>query len=100
MWIFNITFHPDAAARDELLTYLREQLIPALMAGGLLRRPGLMEIRLDPAPGYALQFQLDSETALREFLQSYWPAHQQSLTERFGESVPFFVTRMKKIPLE
>ncbi len=97
MWILNITFHPDDSVRQALLDYLRARLIPAITVGGLLHSPVLMEIHIHNAPGFALQFDVTDEADLQEFMEKYWPGYRKAIWERFGESVPFFITRMKKI---
>ena len=97
MWILNITFHPDPGARDTLLEFVRKDLIPAILAHGLLSHPVLMEIHTGHAPGYALQFHIPQETDLDRFLHHSWPVHRQNIMERFGETAPFFLTKMKKL---
>ncbi len=97
MWIFNITFHPDDSVRQALLDYLRTRLIPVLTSENMLQSPVLMEIHMLDAPGFALQFDVKDEAVLNEFMEKYWPGYRKAIWARFGESVPFFITRMKKI---
>ena len=99
MILYNITFNVEDDIKEQWLSYMEENFIPAMIKSGLLETPVLSELLLDEPQGtsYALHFQVKDMDALRRFQRKEWRPILEALYKKFGDKVVFFPTEMKVI---
>ncbi|NPA43202.1 MAG: DUF4286 family protein [Chlorobi bacterium] len=96
---YNITFNVEDDVRDQWLRFMQEELIPAMLASGLLKEAVLSELMVDEPQGtsYALLFTGDSGDDVARFRSDELGGHLEQLRRRYGDKVVFFPTEMKVI---
>lgn len=98
--VYNTTFVMEEATRERFVTFMRAVYVPGLLCGGVLHEPKLM--RIQPAEGdedqalsYALQFVVQSKSALQSHLRGAAKPYVEELKEVFGDSLMSFTTLMQ-----
>jgi hypothetical protein len=100
MMIYNVTFKVDEAVHDAWLPWMREKLIPAVMATGLFldhRICRLQEQEGDPDPTYVVQYTAEGPGQLQRYEQEHAASFARELSDRFGTRCLAFRTWMTVI---
>jgi hypothetical protein len=101
MFILNITFLISRSQVDPWLVWTKNDLIPYMLASGLLSDPQLARVVGQEEDGlsYALQFRAHNRRVLEQWSELHANGMQQLCSERFGNSALFFSTVLELQPL-
>jgi hypothetical protein len=100
MMICNVTFKVDQAVHDAWLAWMRETLIPAVMATGLFldhRLCRLQDQEGDPDPTYVVQYTAEGPAQFQSYERQYAASFTRVMSDRFGTRCLAFRTWMTVI---
>lgn len=104
MIIFNTTYHVENLIADDFIKFLREEYIPAAVAGKGLSNPRLSRVLVQQdAEGeglnFALQFDVADFDQLDEWYEECGDELNENMVASFGGQIVGFSTLMEALAL-
>ena len=100
MLIYNITYLVAERETETWLQWMKEKIIPEMMAAEIFAKPQIAKVlnNLDEGGNsYSVQFHCDSAYELDKWQQSNVGNLQEECSKMFGSEVLFFPTILKLI---
>lgn len=98
MYLINTSFHIHEPISAEVVSAIREELIPAVRRSGLFGEPQFLRIMLEIDPSlraYSLQMTANDPESAMAWLEGEGGTFFQRLTQSYGERLVYFTTPMK-----
>lgn len=100
MLVVNTTYYVDYDMRLPLTEWLRDEMASRIRSSKLVRNPRIMKmlgINTDEQTGIAMQFEVDSLSALREWHNTEGKTLGRMIDERFNGEVHGFTTMLEVV---